>query len=961
MYTRLKFYASMLSNNKTIEQLENITKDDIPYVGESFYTLARFFAEKFPVPPGFVISSMGFNQYIDLTDIRKYYEMSRNDDDRLDIIDAIDASALPGKLQNEINEAYSKISGFTDAYVNLRAIVLSEDLEEIYTNKYAVYDVKGEIELINSIKDLYREILSQNLDKVDDFFFGKLMIVILVQKAINSEASGIMFTTDIVTKDKSKLVIEAAFGLESGISLEGIIPDQYIINKEDDEILQKHISTQEFMIVRQMGSKNGTQKIPISAAWQKRQKLNDKHILVLAKIGKIIEEELNEPQQINWLYESGKIWINFIASTNNKQLDLSDSTEISLEKKVENLVLSSSQKEAQVVQAQSQSQKELFVDIVFDESNKENASNDSFNQNNLNITKTNMDHNQKQKFKKEPLLEGMHSAGGEAQGKITFDHVNAQENNILVLKGDEDISSTLKVSGFIIEDDSEILAERLFEYFKVPVITGVPLAGKILKEGEEIAINGENGHIYELVPFNQFIDHKVTKIDNHILGDSFLGSEPSKAVLESQEELEVNVNRTAEILDTKGNETETGINFQNEIDKSYSKNTNLNNHQGTKVNKSDKSKKPESQTSHESFLFQNKDISKLLDLVEEDQNTIRVEEKELNEVNVRGISDEEQMKLWGKSLEKILSVSKKVPPSTAANALQHVVEETKEIESKTKEFAFDTEERYISGINQEKSPSTYHNHYIPTATKVYVQLIDETLDKELQNFDGIVFSSTQDIETYLKYLEETLENSYSKEVLAVCPPYEESALSRFFDGIYFLRNKGYKNLSLILPDYRNKKEIIEFKKLMTACGLRRSSTFQIYANVSRTINVFRITELNEAIIDGVYVDLFRLKMNMLGVEKLTASTRYVEGMKNLVSYIYENLKFDGKTLVNISAFGYPQRVVNHLFKFGFWGLVCEQSSADKIKKYVSRVEQETILKAKDGSNIKRMTRTKRYL
>jgi len=954
----------MLSNNKTVEQLQNITAEDSQFVGKSICTLARFSSERLPIPSGFVISTMGFNQYLDLTDIRKYYEKSRNENNRLDIIDALDSNALPGQLQNEINSAYSKISGFTDTYVNLRAIILDNNSEEICHSTYAIYDVKGEKELINSIESLYRDILNENLKDIDAFFSGELNVVILIQKAIQSEASGIMFTTDIITKDKTKLVIEAVYGLESGTSKEGIIPDQYIFDKVSGEIREKHISNQEFMIVRQMGGTSATQKVVISPAWQKRQKLDDKHILVLSKTGQIIEEELNDPQQVNWSYESGKIWINFIESVNKKQLPSTSNAEGSLDKKVDDLISSKSKNEIQVNMPEKVLQKELLADIVLEEeSNEDKTEPSSLSQEPVkpNEIKSTMNTEADQKFKKEPLLEGMHSAGGEAQGQITFNSDNANVNNILVLKGDEDISSTLKVSGFIIEDESEILAERLFEYFKVPVITGVALARKILKEEEKVTINGKNAHIYELVPFNKFVEEEIVVRKPPILKESFIEQKPTLVTSEvivqepkkEQEESTIPESQMSKIEEVKVGQPDTPVIIQEKIDEQNKDKTTLYEDQKIKVEKRNTMTQPTS-TSSRSDLSQKRDISKLLDLVDEDKGTIRVEEKELSDKGVQGVSKNDQLKVWGKSLEKILSASKKVSPAIAANALEHVVEEVNEIEQNSKEFAFDSEERYIAQITQEKTAAIEHSPFVATATKVYVQLIDESLEKGLQNFDGIIFSSTQELDTLMEYLEDTLENSNSKEVVVICPPYEESALSKFFDGIYELRNKGYRNLSLILPDYRNKKEIAEVKKLLTISGLRRSSTFEIFANISRTINVFRISELEERITDGIYIDLFRLKMNMLGVEKLTASTKYVEGMKNLVSYVHENLKIDGKTLVNISAFECPKKVVQHLFNFGFWGIVCEQNLADEIKKHVSKIEQGRILKTNEESKVRKI-------
>lgn len=938
----------MISNTKTIDLLQNLTLEDTEYVGKSISILAKFASERLPVPTGFVISTFGFNQYTDLSDIRKYFEKSRSDDERQDLVEAFNSTPLPGELQNAISTCYSKISGFTDAHVNVRALILNKHSNEVAHRSYTAFDIRGERDLIEAIANLYREIVSDNLKNIDDLFSGHLKISILVQKAVQSEASGIMFTTDVITKDSSRLVIEAVYGLESGTAAEGIIPDQYLYDKESGEIKEKHISNQEFMMVRQMGSRDTTQKVSISPAWQKRQKIDDKHIIVLAKTGLIIEEELSQPQQVNWSYESGKVWINFIESSNKQKYDIKREPN-TLQEKVDHLVSEVQGDGTDVnvhIPESVMENKNILVDLVLEESEPQKKSKKK-------KSKV-MNNDQKPQVNKEPLLEGIHSAGGEAQGEISFDPNNANINHILVLKGDEDISSNLKVSGFIIEDESEILADRLFEYFKVPVITGVALARKILKKGEKIVLNGANAHIYELVPYNEQVEEVemniVKRDDNKIDKANFSFPVKPQENLEIQAELNPKADRLPTKDDFAVEQSEVDSVLTPMIDTSVidsdKDKTTLYEDSKIKVEKKNHNlsyNQPNATIPTESA--DKKDLSKLLDLVEEDGDVLKVEQKELTKSEVEGVNPNEQLKVWGNSLENIISSSKKVTPSVAADALEHVIEDSNEIEQNSKEFAFDKEENYIASItHQEEFKITSVVPFMPTATKVYVQLINETLSKNFENFDGLVYVSTLEPEAMLEQLEINLERSNGKETLVVCPPYEEEALTKFFEGIYDLRNKGHRNLSIILPDYRNKKEISEVKKLLSVAGLRRSSTFEIFANISRTINVFRISELEEGVSDGVYVDLFRLKMNMLGVDKLTASTKYVEGMKNLVSYIHENLKVDGKTIINITAFENPKKVVQHLFNFGFWGIVCEQTLADGIKKYISKVEQKRITK-----------------
>jgi len=133
-----------------------------------------------------------------------------------------------------------------------------------------------------------------------------------VQRMVQSEVSGVVFTVEPMSNDDSKIVIEAVYGLGETVVSGALTPDMYIVDKESVRILNKSIVKQEWQLVRSQAGGNheeGNIQVPIAVSDQVKQKLPDKDIIALAKIAKTIEGLYQFPQDIEWAKEEGKLYI----------------------------------------------------------------------------------------------------------------------------------------------------------------------------------------------------------------------------------------------------------------------------------------------------------------------------------------------------------------------------------------------------------------------------------------------------------------------------------------------------------------------------------------------------------------------------------------------------------------------------------------------------------------------------
>lgn len=297
----------------------DLSKEDIGIAGGKGANLGELTQAKIPVPPGFVVLSSAYFSFLDVNGLRPKIHAVLSGCDVSDpkqlhmasqkVQKLILGSEMPHDMSMEIMKNYAKLG--REVYVAVRSSATAEDLpgasfagqQESYLN------VKGDTNLIMRVRDAWASLFGERaifyrVQKKFDHF--KVGIAVPVQKMIQSEVSGVMFTVDPISQSKDKLVIEAIYGLGDYIVQGVVTPDHYEVSKTKKEILIKNIAKQTIMETR--GGKEVIQsKVPVKK--QELQKIADKYILQLAEIGKKIHAHYFFPQDIEWALEDSKVYI----------------------------------------------------------------------------------------------------------------------------------------------------------------------------------------------------------------------------------------------------------------------------------------------------------------------------------------------------------------------------------------------------------------------------------------------------------------------------------------------------------------------------------------------------------------------------------------------------------------------------------------------------------------------------
>jgi pyruvate,water dikinase len=313
----------MSKKPKAIVSFNDVTKEDIPLVGGKGANLGEMTRAQIPVPPGFIVTAAAYFDFIrgsglaeKIRDLLK--PLDTGDSQQLQRVAAqvrqviLDAP-MPPELAREIKKAYVEMGR---GLVAVRSSATAEDLPtaSFAGQQRTFLNVEGEAEVVTAVQGCWaslfeaRAVFYRVQQGFDHFKVG---IAVPVQKMVQSEAAGVMFTLEPVTSDQSKIIIEAVYGLGEAIVSGEVTPDLYIIDKERLAITDKKIGKQEWKLVRNPdgGGKEANIQVPLSHSSQNRQKISDEDIIHIAELGKQLEAHYQFPQDIEWAKENKKIYI----------------------------------------------------------------------------------------------------------------------------------------------------------------------------------------------------------------------------------------------------------------------------------------------------------------------------------------------------------------------------------------------------------------------------------------------------------------------------------------------------------------------------------------------------------------------------------------------------------------------------------------------------------------------------
>ena len=285
---------------------------DVDAVGGKALGLAEMTAAGLPVAPGFTVCTAAYRAYLESSGLREVIERALDDVSPAHpgagaaaehtIAEALASAVVPEDVGAAVTAGYEALCaqvGVPDLSVAVRSSATAEDSAGAsFAGEFETYvDVTGAADVLAHVRRCWDSVFTgRALSYAVDKHLTPLDIemAVVVQKTVRARAAGVMFTLSPVTGDRSRIVLEASWGL--GLSVVGgeVTPDRYTVDKIGLTVCERVPGD------KRVEYRRGDAPVAVAEERWSQLCLDDGHVVELARLGKALERLQKCPQDIEF-------------------------------------------------------------------------------------------------------------------------------------------------------------------------------------------------------------------------------------------------------------------------------------------------------------------------------------------------------------------------------------------------------------------------------------------------------------------------------------------------------------------------------------------------------------------------------------------------------------------------------------------------------------------------------------
>lgn len=288
-------------------------------VGGKGASLARLLAAGLPVPGGFHITTVAYQQFVIQNSLQssilkalESIDISRPDTLEVasnTIYKQFTQAQIPQEIAEAISQAFEKFG--PSPKLAVRSSATAEDLPDLsFAGQQETYlNIQTKDGVLKAIKQCWASLwtaraIGYRLENHIDQNAVKMAVVI--QELVPASAAGIMFTANPITGACDQIMINAVWGLGEAICGGLVTPDMVGVDKVSGKVTEQQINSKDVMTVL---ARTGTYEEPVPADLRTKAVLNQMQAAELAQIGMQVEELYGQPMDIEWAFENNRFFV----------------------------------------------------------------------------------------------------------------------------------------------------------------------------------------------------------------------------------------------------------------------------------------------------------------------------------------------------------------------------------------------------------------------------------------------------------------------------------------------------------------------------------------------------------------------------------------------------------------------------------------------------------------------------
>jgi cytochrome P450 len=302
-------------------RFEDAHVDDEPGLGGKCASLVRLIRAGAPVPPGFAITTQAYEQMLSRHGLAGRIEAILASVPEGDVAAQADAAqaihaafvetAMPAPIRDAIAAAYQALcerEGVHDELpVAVRSSATAEDLPDAsFAGQQDTYLwVVGAQAVIERVRDCWASLFTARaIGYRNDRAIAHMgvQMSVAVQKMVDAQVAGVAMSLDPLNGDRSRIVVDASWGLGESVVSGEVTPDHYAVDKVLLSIVQRQISHKAHEVVADVLERCTVHRaVPADRA--DMPCLSDAQILAVARMAKQLDRQFGGAQDIEWAIE----------------------------------------------------------------------------------------------------------------------------------------------------------------------------------------------------------------------------------------------------------------------------------------------------------------------------------------------------------------------------------------------------------------------------------------------------------------------------------------------------------------------------------------------------------------------------------------------------------------------------------------------------------------------------------